>query len=145
MTFEKLTLAALLILRAGAGQAAPQASAIRFYELIRSNDLKGLQAEVQRAGVDVRDDHGATPLMHAAAIGSVDAVRLLLGAAADVNAKNAFDATALTGVGVLEYHRRADGRTAACRHWADKSGCGPPRRIFGRNHGIVDPGIALRE
>jgi len=53
MAFERLTAAALLILRAGAGQAAPQPSAIHFYELIQSNNLKGLQAEVQRTGVDV--------------------------------------------------------------------------------------------
>jgi hypothetical protein len=41
MTFEKLTQAALLILGAGAGQAAPQPSAIRFYELISKGVVTG--------------------------------------------------------------------------------------------------------
>jgi ankyrin repeat protein len=132
MTFEKLTLAALLIVRAGTGQPASQPSAIRFYELIRNNDLKGLQAEAQRAGVDVRDDHGATPLMHAAAIGSVEAVRLLLDAGADVNAKNAFDATALIWAGGAPEKSRLLIQRGADAHARSKQGKTPLMAIAGR-------------
>jgi ankyrin repeat protein len=95
MTFRACTVAVLIIVAGGVGRSSSQASAPRVYELIRSNDLNRLRAEVRELGVDLRDDRGATPLMHAAAIGSIDAMRLLLDAGADVNAKNAFDATAL--------------------------------------------------
>ena len=45
--------------------------------------------------VNTRDPRGSTLLMHAAAIGSPEAVKLLLDSGADVNAKNQFEATAL--------------------------------------------------
>ena len=47
------------------------------------------------ADVTVHDRRGNTPLMYAAAFGSVEAVRLLIDAGADVNARNGFDATPL--------------------------------------------------
>ena len=96
MTLRSCAIATMLISGAAvAPSASPPAAAGRFYELIRSNDLKGLKAQAEVAGVDLRDDRGATPLMHAAAIGSIEAVRLLLDAGADVNARNASGATAL--------------------------------------------------
>ena len=67
----------------------------RFYEAIRNNDLKGLYARLKISDVNSRDQHGTTPLMYAAALGNADAMKLLLRAGADVNARNAFDATAL--------------------------------------------------
>ena len=45
-------------------------------------------ASPKAAAVDTRDQRGTTLLMHAAAIGSPDAVKLLLDSGADVNAKN---------------------------------------------------------
>jgi ankyrin repeat protein len=45
--------------------------------------------------IDVRDRRGATPLMHAAAFGNLETLKLLLDAGADVNARNEFNATAL--------------------------------------------------
>ena len=68
----------------------------RFYEAIRADDSKAV-AELLAQGADVntRDDHGATPLMYAAAVGSASMMRQLLGAGAEANAKNDFDATAL--------------------------------------------------
>src|SRR5215469_3045282 len=132
MTFGKLALAALLVLRAGTGQAAPQQSGNRFYELIRNNDLKGLQAEVREAGVDIRDDRGATPLMHAAAVGSIGAVRLLLDAGAEVNARNAFDATALIWAGGDPEKSRLLIQRGADVHARSKTGKTPLMAIAGR-------------
>src|SRR5687767_10150015 len=67
-----------------------------FYRAIRQDDLPRLQSLLESgAAVDLRDTRGNTPLMHAAAIGSVEAMRLLLKAGGDVNAKNGLDATAL--------------------------------------------------
>jgi ankyrin repeat protein len=66
------------------------------YQAIRANDLARLQSLIKDpANVNLKDRRGATPLMYAAAVGSVDAVKLLLGAGADAKAKNSFDATAL--------------------------------------------------
>ena len=45
--------------------------------------------------MEQRDARGATPLMHAAAFGNLETLKLLLDAGADVNAHNDFDATAL--------------------------------------------------
>ena len=49
--------------------------------------------------VNVKDRIGATPLMHAAAIGSIDAMRLLIDSGADVNAKNTINGTSLMWAG----------------------------------------------
>src|SRR5205085_210069 len=67
----------------------------RYYQAIRNNDSSSLRALVKTADVNTPDKHGTTPLMYAAAFGSLDAMKLLLDKGADVNAKNAFDATAL--------------------------------------------------
>jgi ankyrin repeat protein len=68
----------------------------RFYEAIRSDDSRAVSELLAHgAGVNTRDDHGTTPLMYAAAIGSSQMMRQLIAAGADVNAKNSFDATAL--------------------------------------------------
>ncbi len=68
-----------------------------FYAVIRDNDLISLQAMLKAgANPNVPDPRGgATPLMHAAVVGSVDAMKLLLDNGADVNAANATGATAL--------------------------------------------------
>src|SRR6266436_6468931 len=64
------------------------------FEAIRNDDLAFLKS-MPKSEVEKRDGKGATPLMHAAAFGSPQAMRLLLDKGAMVNAKNAFDATAL--------------------------------------------------
>jgi ankyrin repeat protein len=61
-------------------QAPAPAPADEFYAAIRSGDLSRVTSRVQN-GSDVNAKErrgGATPLMHAAAIGSLDAMRLLL-------------------------------------------------------------------
>jgi ankyrin repeat protein len=88
-----LVLAPLLI--AVVGRSAPQDFAKLFYDAIRTNDLKTVRTLLQSADVNTRDARGATSLMYAAAIGSTEALALLLDAGADPNTKNDFEATAL--------------------------------------------------
>jgi ankyrin repeat protein len=61
------------------------------FAAIRENRLAALDT----VDVGARDRRDNTPLIYAAVYGSVDAGRKLLERGADVNAKNAFDATAL--------------------------------------------------
>src|ERR1041385_3091971 len=68
----------------------------KFYSAIRENNLTQLKALLgSKASAPVADDRGITPLMYAAEIGSLDAMRLLIDRGADVNAQNAFGSTAL--------------------------------------------------
>ena len=69
----------------------------RYYQAVRNNDLATLQSLIKSVDVNTKDERGGTPLMYAAAFGSLDAMKLLVSSGADVNAKNAFDATALLG------------------------------------------------
>jgi ankyrin repeat protein len=67
-----------------------------FYSAIRENNLARLKEMIASgADVNLRDGRGSTPLMNAAAVGSLEAMKLLLKAGADVNAKNGLDTTAL--------------------------------------------------
>ena len=77
------------------GIALAQENAGRYYRAIRANDLATLQQLIQSSGVKQKDARGTTPLHHAAAYGSADALRMLLAAGADANASNAFEATPL--------------------------------------------------
>jgi ankyrin repeat protein len=65
-------------------------------QLIRTDDLTTLKARLAGgAKVEAADSRGTTLLMQAAAIGSPDAVKLLLDSGADAKAKNQLDETAL--------------------------------------------------
>jgi ankyrin repeat protein len=67
-----------------------------FYQAIRNDDVVALKGLLANGGdVSARDKRATTPLMLAAAFGSVRSMKVLLDAGADVNAKNAFDATPL--------------------------------------------------
>src|SRR5260370_13544736 len=69
----------------------------QFYNGIRADDRPGVAKLLSgdAASVTTRDSRGNTPLMYAAAVGSVDMMRQLIAAGADVNAKNNFDSTAI--------------------------------------------------
>jgi ankyrin repeat protein len=73
--------------------AEPESSK-EIFKAIRSNDLAALKT-LAATGANQRGDRDTTPLMFAAAYGSVQAVDLLLKAGADVNAKNALGYTPL--------------------------------------------------
>ncbi len=68
----------------------------KFYSAVRENNLAQLKALLdQKGNPAVTDDRGMTPLMYAAEVGSLEAMRLLIDRGADVNAQNAFGSTAL--------------------------------------------------
>jgi len=67
-----------------------------FYSVIRENKLTQLKALLeQKSNAGLADSRGITPLMYGAEIGSLEAMRLMIDAGADVNAQNAFGSTAL--------------------------------------------------
>ena len=74
---------------------SPAAENSPFYLPIRNNDLPALRKANQSPGTKARDARGNSPLMYAAAFGSLESMRLLLDAGADPNAANDFAATPL--------------------------------------------------
>jgi ankyrin repeat protein len=68
-----------------------------WYEAVRGTDRSRIETLIaQGADVNARDRRGGvTPLMYAAALGSLDTMRLLLDKGADVNSRSAAGATAL--------------------------------------------------
>jgi ankyrin repeat protein len=83
-----LTLASLVF-------TAATASGGDLFQAIRDGDMGAINANLTKEALNARDKRGATPLMHAAAFGNLATLKLLLEAGADVNARNAFNATAL--------------------------------------------------
>jgi ankyrin repeat protein len=76
--------------------ALPAQDSSALFNTVRTGDLRALKTSLRKAdAAKTRDDKGVTLLMYAAAFGSPEAVRMLIDAGADVNAKNSFDATAL--------------------------------------------------
>jgi ankyrin repeat protein len=66
-------------------------------QAIRQNDLAGIKTRLAKdTDVNSRDARETTLLMHASAIGSPEAVKLLLDSGADVNAMSPLGSTALT-------------------------------------------------
>ena len=82
--------AALLTLPLAAQQSTD------LFDVVRNGDLRALKSSLQKTeAAKARDSHGVPLVMYAAAFGSPEALRMLIDAGADVNAKNSFDATAL--------------------------------------------------
>ena len=71
----------------------------RFYQAIRNDNAGDLRALVESQDVNAKDSRGATPLMYAAAFGNATQMKLLLESGADVNARNAFQATPIIWAG----------------------------------------------
>jgi ankyrin repeat protein len=66
------------------------------YTAVRTNDLASLHNLVKdSATANAKDDHGVTPLMYAAAAGSIDSMKYLLEKGADAKSVNMFGSTAL--------------------------------------------------
>ncbi|HLG97401.1 MAG TPA: ankyrin repeat domain-containing protein [Bryobacteraceae bacterium] len=89
--------AAVLILTAlGSAATLPEKQGHSFYNVIRNNDLGELRQLLKTPGsANSPDGRGTTPLMYACALGSSDAVKMLLDSGANVNAANEFGATPL--------------------------------------------------
>jgi ankyrin repeat protein len=85
----------LAISVASALPAATVSDASELFEAVRNGDAAFLKGHLAKPTIEVRDQRGATLLMHAAAFGNLQTLRLLIDAGADVNARNDFDATAL--------------------------------------------------
>jgi ankyrin repeat protein len=76
--------------------AGPENLSDTFYTAIRANDLARLESRLKdAASANTKDSRGVTPLMYAAAVGSLEAMNILIDGGADVNARNAFDSTVL--------------------------------------------------
>ena len=77
-----------------ANSAPPKSDEV--YAAVRANDLAGLRTLIASpADANARDEQGDVPLLYAAAVGSLETMKLLLDKGADVNAQNGFGTTAL--------------------------------------------------
>lgn len=90
-----LTVTAALLLLAAMGLGQERSDSESFYAAIRNNDTPALRGLTTHADLEVKDPRGATPLMHAAVVGTAEHVKLLLDAGAAVNATSESGATAL--------------------------------------------------
>src|SRR5688572_32840794 len=74
----------------------------KLYSAIRANDLRQMKALLDGgASPDAEGPDGVTPLMVAAEVGSVDAMKLLIDRRADVNARKIYRSTALMWSGTV--------------------------------------------
>jgi ankyrin repeat protein len=74
--------------------AAPQSDDV--YAAVRANDLARLRTLIASpADANARDEQGDFPLIYAAGVGSIEAMKFLVDRGADLDAQNAFGSTAL--------------------------------------------------
>ena len=90
---SRLVLALVLLASTLSAQGRPPADS--FYQAIRNDDLVALAALARTHGTAVTDAQEQTPLIVAAAFGSLEAVRLLVDAGAGINAASTAGLTAL--------------------------------------------------
>ena len=92
----KCALLILIWLAIGPLASAADGDNEKLYAAIRDNDLRGLTALLDRgADPNAADARKRTPLVSAAAIGSIEAMKVLVAHKADVNARDASGSTAL--------------------------------------------------
>ena len=93
----KCALLILIWLAIGPLASAADGDNEKLYAAIRDNDLRGLTALLDRgADPNAADARKRTPLVSAAAIGPIEAMKVLVAHKADVNARDASGSTALT-------------------------------------------------
>jgi ankyrin repeat protein/cytochrome c551/c552 len=85
-----ITIYAATVFPVASGEESAQ-----LFQAVRNGDAEYLKAHLTKANVEARDRRGATLLMHAAAFGNIETLKLIVDAGADINAHNDFDATAL--------------------------------------------------
>ncbi len=96
MRARQFRLSCLILLTVGVSWPMADDASDSFYNAIRGNDLAQLKALAAQGGdVNTRDTRAETPLMYAATVGSLDAMKFLLEKGADVNAQNQYGSTAL--------------------------------------------------
>ena len=94
--FLGMCVLALSATMASSAMQPPAMPADAVYQAIRANDIGRLRSLVRTtADANQKDAAGVPLVMTSAAVGSVEAMRLLLDKGADVNARNGFGATAL--------------------------------------------------
>ncbi len=91
----RLSLVAILLFAFIARPASAQSASDNIYQAIRNNDLPGLRTLIKDHGADLKDSRGQTPLMIAAAFGSLEAMKLLIAEGASVKAESDAGVTAL--------------------------------------------------
>ena len=84
-----------LVLALAGTAASAQNVSERFYQSVRNDDLATLRVLVKDNGANVKDARGQTPLMFAAAFGSLEAMKLLISSGADAKAVSQAGVTAL--------------------------------------------------
>jgi len=89
------SLRVLTVCAALSWSAFPADAPADLFQAIRTGDVAYLKTHAAKDTLELRDRRGATPLMHAAAFGNLETLRLLLDRGAAVNAANDFGATAL--------------------------------------------------
>src|SRR5260370_39880501 len=93
----KKCLMCVLIPAAALFAASTETQSDEFYSAIRANDLPKLGAMLkQGASGNLKDNHDVTPLMYAAAAGSVEAMELLIDKGAGFNVGNNYESTEVT-------------------------------------------------
>ena len=96
MTWQRLSLVAVLAAMLGVTATSQDTLGEAFYTAIRANDLPRLNGMLTAgASVNAKDERGITPLMYAAWVGSVDAMKRLLDEGADPNLASSSGSTAL--------------------------------------------------
>jgi ankyrin repeat protein len=126
------------LLLAAASCVSHAATADEFYRAIRGDNIAELTRLAAAGSVNVKDRRGSTPLMHASQVGSVEAMKILIKAGADVNEANGMGATALIWGGtdparvrlLLEAGAKPDQRTQQGRT-ALMAAAGTPRATDG--------------